>query len=296
MWHLKRFLFLFVRTSLTLGFVALLVIGLASIPVQLFLIGFLLAMFAAGACAVFVLGGGRLNASFAQVARDLDGTFQQGRSWIGNPKVQWTRAGQTFTLDLFADVGQPLRPRLIGPWHDRVFTCEIRPRSDGRTTPERASRKSTSYGSERFAGAYEVLTSEPAEAQAFLTPHVQRRLMILRLVPSECDGACVRIEYGRISVSRSVPLADPVAMRQFAKLALELVQAEAAQEAAEIRVLKIPAESRLAPNCPICGEPITDDVVACADCQTAHHRECWKYFGRCAVYACDQTGFRPVKL
>lgn len=45
-----------------------------------------------------------------------------------------------------------------------------------------------------------------------------------------------------------------------------------------------PAESG---KCLICGEPAAArPAVYCADCGSVHHRECFEYAGRCAVYAC----------
>ena len=39
-------------------------------------------------------------------------------------------------------------------------------------------------------------------------------------------------------------------------------------------------------TCRVCGEAIEDDLVVCRDCGTPHHGSCWKYAGKCTVYAC----------
>lgn len=54
--------------------------------------------------------------------------------------------------------------------------------------------------------------------------------------------------------------------------------------------LKICAES----SCPVCGESVEGAyVVQCQGCHTPHHKECWKYAGGCAIYACGSR--RQVK-
>jgi len=44
-------------------------------------------------------------------------------------------------------------------------------------------------------------------------------------------------------------------------------------------------------ECRICGHPLESGLVWCALCRTPHHRDCWKYNGRCSIYACGSLGF-----
>jgi hypothetical protein len=44
--------------------------------------------------------------------------------------------------------------------------------------------------------------------------------------------------------------------------------------------------------CQVCGEVTRDDVVLCSKCHTAHHRECWQYYGACSTYGCRETTYR----
>ena len=39
-------------------------------------------------------------------------------------------------------------------------------------------------------------------------------------------------------------------------------------------------------ECQVCGAGLTEDIVRCAGCATAHHAECWTYIGRCSTYGC----------
>lgn len=47
---------------------------------------------------------------------------------------------------------------------------------------------------------------------------------------------------------------------------------------------------RLTGRCPICTTALAEPLVRCGRCRSPHHRECWDYAGRCAVYGCE-----PVK-
>lgn len=39
-------------------------------------------------------------------------------------------------------------------------------------------------------------------------------------------------------------------------------------------------------HCPVCGDPDPADSRACPACGVAYHRECWEYYGGCAIYGC----------
>jgi hypothetical protein len=42
-------------------------------------------------------------------------------------------------------------------------------------------------------------------------------------------------------------------------------------------------------TCQVCGTSMKTGTVRCETCRTPHHRECWKYLGRCSTYACKGT-------
>lgn len=47
--------------------------------------------------------------------------------------------------------------------------------------------------------------------------------------------------------------------------------------------------------CRVCGEALGEaPLVACGSCSTPHHRDCFEYLGRCAVYGCGGDAPRPV--
>jgi hypothetical protein len=59
-----------------------------------------------------------------------------------------------------------------------------------------------------------------------------------------------------------------------------------------IRIL--PAEEHAGRgDCPVCASPLDAAPRHCPTCRTPHHRDCWEYFGGCAIYACVRRGGRP---
>lgn len=38
--------------------------------------------------------------------------------------------------------------------------------------------------------------------------------------------------------------------------------------------------------CAVCGELLVGQIVMCKKCETPHHKDCWKYLGKCSVYGC----------
>ncbi len=52
-------------------------------------------------------------------------------------------------------------------------------------------------------------------------------------------------------------------------------------------------ETLTAVICRVCGDKVgeKDQIVKCDKCQTPHHRECWKYNGKCSVFGCGNLTF-----
>jgi hypothetical protein len=48
--------------------------------------------------------------------------------------------------------------------------------------------------------------------------------------------------------------------------------------------------------CPVCGEGLEDEVVACGTCHVPHHAECWAFAGRCSTYACEGDATAALSL
>ena len=48
--------------------------------------------------------------------------------------------------------------------------------------------------------------------------------------------------------------------------------------------------------CPYCRSPLSEpaEIVRCLDCNTPHHRECWKQNTRCSIFGCPGMKAIPV--
>lgn len=45
-------------------------------------------------------------------------------------------------------------------------------------------------------------------------------------------------------------------------------------------------------RCPVCSTALVEPLTYCFRCQAPHHRECWDYLGRCAIYGCEPRPHR----
>jgi hypothetical protein len=51
-------------------------------------------------------------------------------------------------------------------------------------------------------------------------------------------------------------------------------------------------EVRSGSECPVCGHGVDQAAKRCPQCGTPHHKECWKYMGGCAIFACQGRNVR----
>lgn len=64
---------------------------------------------------------------------------------------------------------------------------------------------------------------------------------------------------------------------------------EEVEEPASIQwVEAVAPEGESQGTCQVCGEGMVQNVVRCRRCRTPHHRECWKYIGRCTTFGCGE--------
>lgn len=59
----------------------------------------------------------------------------------------------------------------------------------------------------------------------------------------------------------------------------------------------VAGELEAAPSCPYCADPMqAEGLVACATCETLHHRDCWASAGACTTYGCGSTRATAARL
>lgn len=143
--------------------------------------------------------------------------------------------------------------------------------------------------------AFIVLTDQAGIARQILDRRARQTILDLHYqLPLHTLYAGLAFE--RVLVKKVFP-ADSLtapALGRFHDGALALVRGFlrhlVVEEAAAIELVSIVAPEQ-APRCKVCGERVILDRIDCRRCETPHHRDCWEYNGRCAVYACGETRF-----
>lgn len=105
----------------------------------------------------------------------------------------------------------------------------------------------------------------------------------------------VSLEYWPSDIDLAPPRVDRVLdlLRRVAKAC------ERAAEAPLVTHVELRAAASKPGRCPYCRDaldPAQEAVVACADCHTEHHAECFDELGRCTTLGCESPRSRPVLL
>lgn len=49
-------------------------------------------------------------------------------------------------------------------------------------------------------------------------------------------------------------------------------------------------------HCPVCRSTISTGRTLCPSCETPHHKECWEYNGKCAIFGCKPIVAPPIAV
>jgi hypothetical protein len=180
--------------------------------------------------------------------------------------------------------GQPVSQAL-------AFTCKITPAGFLSRMAYLVGRRKPLTDSPKFDLQYLIECDDPDQARRLLTRYVQVQIDRLRYFQGGND-IDVRLENGVLTVRRRGVIRNERMLRQFVSLSLELYEQAVASYGVGIDFLKLSSEPGADAVCKICGDPLDlEEVVYCRVCDTPHHRECWRYFGGCSVYACGERRF-----
>lgn len=149
-----------------------------------------------------------------------------------------------------------------------------------------------------------IVQSAPVEAfNPLLAEGLREHLVRLYRMSPSLHLFSVTYEDGKLVIQRSLELsryapwaADVV--RQLDSIAWNLLDSlspdriSAFAGAVEIVHTGPAAEASV---CLICAQAIHDErQMACTTCETPHHKDCWEYNGRCALFGCGGTRAREV--
>ncbi len=212
------------------------------------------------------------------------------------PSVRFSLGSSQASLQLGSLYGPALLEYSLPFYLPPVF-C-LRPASAPPTLFGRGQVTEARSGDAAFDGHFSMRSNNPALVERIMIPEVRQAVsaMPLLLHPTSVRlsitlGANVlRIEAPVVVPDHAdligfVRQGDSVARAVFSALG-HPVGADAG-----VRVLDAGPLVLAEGSCRVCGDPIKVPPVLCKRCRTPHHRECWEYFGGCAIFACNTREF-----
>lgn len=226
-----------------------------------------------------------VNAARARAA--LEWTEGYGAKAIGDTVATMTRRGYPGRIEFVGG----LKP-------ETVVTFAIEGATDGHVIVTRESLGQQflrsagiadfEIGDRAFDDAYCVRTSDEKSARAVVTPAVCNAMMVLEkyfhatllVTPTLLALSARGLRYDRGEIEALMT----AAVRIFDSLRLPERES----------VLVVSATQSIGEaTCKVCGTAMASGaVVRCAKCATPHHRDCWQFNGRCAVFACGESKMR----
>ena len=178
-------------------------------------------------------------------------------------------------------------------WPDRKMKLEIS------TNPPQPIRKWSLTRASRpieledapFKSKLYISSDRPEAAERLLTPTVQWQIEQLRRHLGN-EQLHITINKGKLSISKPTYIKNQHQFDDFVRYGLELYDQMMLTECKGIEFVA-PAEPTVIEEvtCPICSEPIEQQIVVCVRCKTPHCLDCWQYNGQCATFACNETRY-----
>lgn len=216
-----------------------------------------------------------------ELARSLNGVYVGG-GLVASPTVHFRHGPAKVVLTV-----DRRRSWMSIPWPDAKVTGEV-VTPGGMLHYSRFPPAATS--SPRIDRNFQIYLPAGSELVGSLREGVLAQLERLRVLRSL--GLLVSVQRGSLMVIKPVRLTALRDLLEFARTGLALHD-ELLLTRAEGIEFHGTALSLAQVRCQVCGDAIHDDVVYCRRCRTPHHRECWEYNGRCAVYGCGETEGGP---
>ncbi len=148
---------------------------------------------------------------------------------------------------------------------------------------------------EEFDSRYRILGSSPDWVRRLLDPDTRKAVNDVAGLAGasasfqlQAGPAGVSVRLGRNLIREERDLVRLVTA------SVELLRRMRGVESAGVRLVS--AEEAVAGGrCPVCAQTLDGRIRSCSNCHTAHHEECWEYFGRCGMYACGSVRARPAR-
>lgn len=233
--------------------------------------------------------------NYLRLADRYQGRVVGGGLWR-TPRVEFSYGDAQASLHV-GRVGSRFGPQyteLTIDWPNHQLACDIQPAGFGGRLRWLFGRSGIRTGVARFDREFVVQGNDPEQIQHLLTGGVQHGLVRLRDLRRERH---LQVEFGdgELVIRKRGKLRDYHVLSWFVALGLELYDQALLVERTELTFVPPPAGEQRVAVCKVCGEETVAEIVYCRRCQTPHHRDCWRYFGACSVYACGETRFLTAR-
>lgn len=183
----------------------------------------------------------------------------------------------------------------------RTLRCDIQPTGVLASMQRFLGMQDIQIGSRQFDDAFVITGNDEEAIRTLLSPAVQATLFALArqfhtTLFTSLDLHC-QISAGILTITKRALIEDQTSLRAFLELGKRLYDEVLTTRMAGIEFVEssAPPLGDESPHCTVCGEPLGGDIIFCRRCRTAHHRECWQYFGGCSTYACGEKRFLERK-
>jgi hypothetical protein len=273
---------------------------------------FLFVVVAVVIVAVAVARNASLVASWRHAANSLHGNVITGGIWT-RPTLYLVRRDTTVTVRLVRSLGifgTASTQVVIHESPNPVYVCSPGIPINGESRPVLSttceivpaqfwSRVAYIFGTRKpltetpqFDLNYEVITEDPRAARQLLTRYVQMQIDRLRYFQGGNDVQ-VRFRQGSLTITRRGVMRTDRVLRLWIEQSLELHELAVASFAPGIDFGDDVMQATVGAVCKVCGDSLDGgEVVYCRVCDTPHHRDCWRYFGGCSVYACGEHKYK----
>ncbi|MCA9177156.1 MAG: hypothetical protein KDB14_21855 [Planctomycetales bacterium] len=147
---------------------------------------------------------------------------------------------------------------------------------------------------------YDIFTSSSEAARGLLTANVRT---VAERIRRQQSSAPMRITFlpGQLTVRKQARYRTYEQLSAFVRSCLELYDQAMLTRAEGINFCGDEEPDDFVAldevKCQVCGDLINDDdLVFCRRCHTPHHEECWKYYGSCTVYGCQEDQFEHPQI
>ncbi len=215
--------------------------------------------------------------------------------WYRPPVVRFMHDGQEVVVTCDREEWRSNYTELRIGWFDKDFCCLIRPTRFLDKFSSVFGRPNYRSGFATFDHRFTVAANDDEKTRQALSPHLQLHMLQFRTW-NDLHRLTLRIEKGVVCVRKYHRYHTRENLRKFVASALTTYDLLSFTSLAGIELLETTDDSAREIVCQICGDQVTDnEAVYCRACRTPHHAECWKYAGKCSVYACGATRYSAAK-